>query len=66
MQLNEARFSANGKCGYVLKPAELRDSSFHPTKKQLNNPSLIIKIQVFVVFIFFVANFILVKLLKVA
>ena len=45
MQLNEARFSANGKCGYVLKPAELRDSSFHPTKKQL-----LIKIQVFVVF----------------
>lgn len=52
MQLNEAKFSANGKCGYVLKPAEFRDSSFYPTKKQLNSPSLLIKIQVFAIIYF--------------
>ncbi len=27
MQLNEARFLQNGKCGYVLKPSFLREYS---------------------------------------
>lgn len=28
MQLNEGKFSANGRCGYVLKPAYLLDETF--------------------------------------
>jgi hypothetical protein len=33
MQLNEARFLQNGKCGYVLKPSYLREysSDYNPS-----------------------------------
>ena len=47
MQLNEAKFSVYGKCGYVLQPLEFRDSTFHPSKKNSNNHPLFIKIQVY-------------------
>lgn len=30
MQLNEGKFSANGRCGYVLKPQYLMDETFKP------------------------------------
>jgi len=30
MQLNEGRFSQNGRCGYVLKPPRLRDPENNP------------------------------------
>jgi hypothetical protein len=30
MQLNDAKFMANGRCGYVLKPTYLIDETFRP------------------------------------
>uniref|UniRef100_A0A915D160 Phosphoinositide phospholipase C n=1 Tax=Ditylenchus dipsaci TaxID=166011 RepID=A0A915D160_9BILA len=30
MQFNEGKFSGNGRCGYVLKPAYLMDETFRP------------------------------------
>ncbi|XP_078466464.1 1-phosphatidylinositol 4,5-bisphosphate phosphodiesterase eta-2-like [Lampetra planeri] len=36
MQLNRAKFAANGNCGYVLKPAEMCTGHFNPLS---DNPS---------------------------
>lgn len=30
MQINQGKFMANGRCGYVLKPAYMLDPSFDP------------------------------------
>lgn len=30
MQMNDAKFMANGRCGYVLKPNYLMDETFRP------------------------------------
>lgn len=30
MQLNEGKFMANGRCGFVLKPEYLMDETFRP------------------------------------
>src|SRR4051812_24219181 len=30
MQLNQGKFSGNGRCGYVLKPQYLMDETFRP------------------------------------
>ena len=35
MQLNEARFLQNGKCGYVLQPDCLRDPAHNPFDKSV-------------------------------
>lgn len=44
MQLNEGKFSANGRCGYVLKPHYLMDETFKPdqvyAQSNENNESL--------------------------
>lgn len=37
MNLNDAKFAANGRCGYVLKPAYLQNETFRPDLNQ-NGP----------------------------
>lgn len=40
MQLNEAMFSQNGKCGYVLKPRFMFDDNYNPYEKSSNIDNL--------------------------
>nr|XP_039265386.1 1-phosphatidylinositol 4,5-bisphosphate phosphodiesterase gamma-1-like isoform X1 [Styela clava] len=48
MQLNQARFSENGQCGFVLKPLIFSDSNYNPYLKKhlLDVDPLVINVQI--------------------
>ncbi|KRX87277.1 1-phosphatidylinositol 4,5-bisphosphate phosphodiesterase gamma-1 [Trichinella pseudospiralis] len=48
MQLNQARFLANGKCGYVLKPEFMRNESYDPNLPEsvLGSRAILLTIEV--------------------
>lgn len=35
MQLNEAKFRQNGKCGYLLRPEFMSSNNYHPYERSL-------------------------------
>ena len=49
MQINEAKFLQNGKCGYVLKPSYMRKTSdYNPSYSTMSDEdpvSLVIKVE---------------------
>ena len=49
MQINEAKFLQNGKCGYVLKPSYMRKTSdYNPSYSTMSDEdpvSLVIKVR---------------------
>ncbi|KRX53148.1 1-phosphatidylinositol 4,5-bisphosphate phosphodiesterase gamma-1 [Trichinella sp. T9] len=48
MQLNQARFLANGRCGYVLKPEFMRNESYDPNLSEsiLGSRAILLTIEV--------------------
>jgi phosphatidylinositol phospholipase C gamma-1 len=56
MQINEAKFLQNGKCGYVLKPSYMRKTSdYNPSYSTVSDEdpvSLVIKVNIFETFNF--------------
>lgn len=52
MQINQAMFSVNGRCGYVLKPENMRNFELTTTTNPLTQYTLEVEVKKNILFIY--------------